>query len=245
MITVVTLLKLKPSPNGERHGERPFWREWGERYLDAWLATVARHVPRPHRVVVMTDSEHPLPWPAERVPLDTIIDAPGFWAKLNMFRVTSGKTLYCDLDNCINGDLSALCALTPDPLMMLDDRRVPGLPNGSMVLFDAERCRAVWARYIERPRRFERDFVARGEDYTRAYDQAFIADTMTALGEPPAFLQDFLPPGYILNARSELPNASDWRAARVIFGGGMEKEGKPHLSKHPAFSLDESRFGGW
>jgi hypothetical protein len=232
MLTVLTLLKVGSSPNGEKHGERPFWREFGDQYLAAWLANVRKYVPQPHQVVVMTDVPLRIAdvHHVKAVALDKTVDAPGFWAKLEMFRRGVGKTLYCDLDNVINGPLDELCALTPDPLIMLDDRRVPYLPNGSLVLFDAERCRWLWDRYTKDARAIEQTYVAHGEDYRRAYDQAFIADGTPAL----RFFQNFLPDGYILNARSELPNASDWTSARVIFGCGSTKR---HNSTHPAFAL--------
>jgi hypothetical protein len=240
MITVLTLLKVRPSPNGEQHGERPFWREFGERYLDAWIANVERYVPEPYEICVMSDV--PLThFSIDRpVALDATVDAPGFWAKLNMFRpeVSQGKCLYLDLDNVLCGDISELCALTPDPLVMLDDRRVPRLPNGSAILFDADRCRMLWESYREQPRKFEASYVARGDDYSEAYDQAYIARCVSAYkGAPVPFFQDLLPRDYCLNAVSELPHAEDWRASRLIFGGGMSKEGKPHTATHPAFAL--------
>jgi hypothetical protein len=236
MLTVLTLLKMQSSPNGERHGERPFWRKMGEAYLDRWLASVVKYVPDPKRIVVMTDGVSLRGWPeAGAALLDKVVDAPGFWAKLEMFKHGEGKCLYMDLDNVINGPLDELCALEPDPLIMLDDRRVPGLPNGSLVLFDADRCREIWRDYTYAPRGIETSFVADGEDYSRAYDQAFIADRIEAKTENvPPFFQDLLPANYILNARSELPNASDWKSARVIFGCGSTK---PHTSTHPAFAL--------
>lgn len=246
MLTVITLLKVKPSPNGEKHGERPFWREHARRYLDAWLTNVRKWIPDPKRSVVMTDvptlivPEDAIPgdleFAVEAVPLDEHVDAPGFWAKLNMFRpeVSFGKCLYLDLDNVINGPLDELCSLEPDPLIMLDDRHVPGLPNGSTILFDADRCRHLWENYAKAPREHEEIFVVRGNDYQHAYDQAYIAANANVPHWPRHF-QDLLPDGYILNALSELPNAPDWRTARLIFGCGAKA--KPHLSNHPAFSL--------
>ena len=243
MLTVLTLLKLKPSPDGARHGERAFWREWGQAYLDKWISSVLRYVPGWKRIIVMTDAPEQIvlryTTPSEatfRVAiLDSTIGAPGFWAKLEMFRHGVGKSLYLDLDNVIRGPLDELCALTPDPLIMLDDRRVPGLPNGSMILFDADRCRGIWEHYTKRPRQYERDFRPVGADFGRAYDQAFIAEYLDESGHEVSFFQSLLPPSYILNARSELPNVTDLAATRVLFGGGAE--GKPHLSPHPAFSL--------
>lgn len=247
MLTVLTLLKLNPSPNGEKHGERAFWREWGAIYLDRWIWSVRKYVPEPKRIVVMTDANG-MQSGVEVAYLDQDVDAPGFWAKLNMFRteLATGKCLYCDLDNVINGPLDELCALEPDPLIMLDDRRVPGLPNGSLILFDADRCRDIWDSYAMNPRHWEREYVAGGDNYWHAYDQAFIADWFednnpTSAEDVPLF-QHLLPEGYILNARSELPNASDWQSSRLIFGGGAE--GKMHLNPHPGFSLRSTDASG-
>src|SRR5574338_1251017 len=229
MLTVITLLKLKPSPNGEQHGERAFWREFGERYLDLWLQTVDRFVPKPHRVIVMTDTHSVIPQGVTTRQLDITTNAPGFWAKLEMFRHGRGKTLYCDLDNIIAGPIDELCALEPDPLIMLDDRRVPGLPNGSTILFDADRCRNVWRSYCDAPRHWEAKYVVRGVDYSRAFDQAFLADCFRH--DFPLF-QQMLPAGYCLNAYSELPFTHDWGDARLVFGCGPAK---PHASMHPIY----------
>ena len=237
MLTVLTLLKLKPSPNGAQHGERQFWREMGSVYLEAWLAGVARHVPKPHRVRVMTDSPEIVPRGVSTVALDTDVDAPGWWAKNNAFRavVSAGRCLYMDLDTVLAGDLTALCALTPDPLVMLDDRHVPRLPNGSVMLFDAERCRGLWDDYARAPRTFERFHVPDGDDYSHAFDQSYVAEWLAGMGHSVPFFQDFLPVGYCLNAFSELPRTDDWRSARLIFGCGGSKEGKMHTASHQVF----------
>lgn len=242
MLTVMTLLKVKPSPDGHLHGERSFWAERGQQYLDAWLEGVDRYVPKPHQVLVMTDDERLLAMQvddrAEYFPIGRIVDAPGFWAKLEMFRYApGGRCLWLDLDNRIIAPLDALCALNPDPLIMLDDRHVPRLPNGSAILFDAERCREIWDAYVFAKRTYERYYVAKGDDYSLAYDQAFIADWYrTQFGRPVPFFQDLLPEGYCLNAFSELPKSEDWRDAHLIFGCGAAK---PHTSKHPAFAFPE------
>jgi hypothetical protein len=238
MLTVLTLLKLKPSPNGALHGERPFWREFGEQYLRAWLAGVRKYVPGPKNILVMTDSERHIAtqvgeFGEEYYPIGRIVDAPGFWAKLEMFRYApGGKCLWLDLDNVLCGDLSALCALSPDPLIMMDDRHIPGLPNGSTMLFDAERCRGIWDDYALAPRTFEKYHVVNGDDYTHAFDQAYIAEWLRGSGHEVSFFQEMLPLGYALNAYSELPQSDDWRSAHLIFGCGPAK---PHAVKHQVF----------
>jgi hypothetical protein len=236
MLTVLTLLKVKPSPNGEQHGERPFWREFGPQYLNVWLANARKYIPQPHQIVVMTDSPKlvSVGHGIGVALLDSTIDAPGFWAKLNMFRVGHGKCLYLDLDNVVCGPLDELCALEPDPLIMLDDRRVPRLPNGSAILFDAERCRIMWDAYVADQCGAHETFVASGNDYSRAYDQAFISEVAQAIGWGVPLFQDLLPRDYALNAYSELPHAENWQDTRLIFGCGAAK---PHTSTHPAFAL--------
>lgn len=243
MITVLTLLKTKPSPNGAQHGERPFWREWGATYLEAWLAGVAEHVPNPKRIVVMTDSDLSPQVPSElredNVPVHCVtldaIDAPGWWAKLNMFRVGVGKCLYLDLDNVLCGSIAELCALDPDPIIMMDDRHVPRLPNGSAILFDAWRVRGIWHAYQCDPRKVESVFAGPVcGDYSNAYDQAFIAHYVRVTqARPVPLFQDLLPRGYCINAFSELPESEDWHEARLIFGCGSAKM---HTMDHPAIA---------
>ena len=58
------------------------------------------------------------------------------------------------LNSGTNRQATRLNAL--DPLIMLDDRRVPGLPNGSMILLDAERCGGIGSNTTETLRSEER-----------------------------------------------------------------------------------------
>lgn len=232
MLTVVTLLQMKPSPRDIEHGARSFWAAYGLSYLRAWIGRVQRYVPNP-RIVVMTDApELVASCGAVPVRLDPVIDAPGCWAKLNLFRpeVSIGTTLYLDLDTVITGDLSELCALTPEPILMLDDGGTPGLPNGSVLLFTAESCRPLWNLYTWYPEHVHRYYVPRGDDLSYASTDGYIARW---LGERP-FLQDVLPSGYILNNRSEA-RALDWPRAHLFFGG--EAEPMLHVPTHRDYAL--------
>ena len=77
--------------------------------------------------------------------------------------------------------------------------------------------------------------VPHGDDYSMAYDQAYIAsEALRMRHNAIPFFQDLLSPDYWLNAVSELPQAEDWSQTRLIFGCGSAK---PHTSNHPAFSL--------
>lgn len=237
VLTVIGLLKTK-NLNDSENGERSWWAALGEQYLHAWISGVRKFVPEPKRIVVMTDSPSLVPAEIDCVPLLT--DAPAYWSKLQMFaeEVSSGRCLYIDLDNVLCGPLDELCALSlwpvvPSPLVMLDDRNVPKLPNGSVILFNAEECRDLWTVYQRDRERIEREYVRRGEDYSRAYDQAYIADWHKATyGDSVPFFQNRIYlPDYCLNMRAELPKAEDWSGVRLLYGCGQAA--KPHRVQHP------------
>lgn len=77
-------------------------------YDGAWVRKlqngVRRHLSLPHRFVCLTDMDVP----CERVE----ITRPwrGWWAKLGMFEVFKGPTLYFDLDTVVVGSLDAIAA---------------------------------------------------------------------------------------------------------------------------------------
>lgn len=226
---MIGLLKTRNLTNAAQ-GDAAMWAEHGERYLTAWLAGVRRYIPDPKEIVVLTDLSEDIQG-VRREPLTT--NAPAFFAKLEAFRVGEGRCAYCDLDTVFCGELSALCSLPADPLVMMDDRNVPRLPNGSVILFDADRCRGIWETYQRNPEWYHRHYVHRDADYSHAYDQAFVAEWVREqTGRDVALFQDALPHDYCLNAFSELPSATDWSETRLIFGCGMQA--KMHRMTHPA-----------
>jgi hypothetical protein len=71
-------------------------------YTAAWVeklrASVAEHLPLPHRFLCMSDVDCP-----DRIPLAH--DWPGWWSKVEAFRIR-GPVLFFDLDTAIVGDLT-------------------------------------------------------------------------------------------------------------------------------------------
>ena len=227
MTTVILLLKLR-TKGRQLQGEAPFWQQHGPTYLERMVRNVRRHLPADTHIVCMTDTPSAVPLGVEIAPL--IGDHPGWWQKLQMFseRVSHGRCLYLDLDNVIAGPIHELLALRPDPLIMMDDRWVPGLPNASTMLFEAERLRYVWERYAADPIAAQQRFTE--QHWPHASDQGFITATVLEReGRYMPYFQDLLPDGYALNARVELEAGRDWSHTRLVFGCYVPK---PHDSSH-------------
>lgn len=235
-LTVVLLYK---TPAGGGHGELDFWGwdNFGATYLVRMVRGLFRGLGAGIPVGVMTDSQdceeflRALGPETQVVALDMC--GPGWWAKPQMFspEVSSGRCLYLDLDNVIGGDLSELVnlPLTDEaPLWMLDDRHIPGLPNGSTILFDADHpdVRALWTEFSTSPNDIIKEFSTYPWKWS---DQAFVADRLRKKGHLVPFMQDHLPKGYILNARGEL-GTEDWSDTRLVYG---QDKDKPHTSTHP------------
>lgn len=234
-MTNIVALYFSKHRDREEHGERDFWREWGPIYVRRLFAGVDRHMPKMtlYRKYLITDTPAVAPPGVITVPLPTDLDtAPGWWMKLGLFAGRFwGKTLYLDLDNVVSGDLGPLLALEPDPLLMLDDRVHPGLPNGAALLCYPERLRFLWDEYLAAPALTRQAF----SEWPHASDQAFIAHQIRrTLGHTPPFMQPLLPPGYILNARAELEAGCDWSSCALVYGSYHPK---PHESIHPFYDL--------
>jgi hypothetical protein len=230
-VTVILLLKLR-TRNRQLQGEMPFWLKMGPEYLARMVRNVRRHLPPETHIVCMTDSPAHVPNGVEAVALAG--DQPGWWSKMFMFHpnVSSGRCLYLDLDNVIAAPIPELLALHPDPLIMMDDRWVPGMPNASTMLFDAERCRLLWDRFATDPADAQERFSERA--WPHASDQAFVTATYVAqFGSYPPYFQDLLGDGYCLNSRVELESGAPWKDARLVFGCYQPK---PHESSHPFYA---------
>jgi hypothetical protein len=222
MLTVVTLLKRHHVRFGE--GDRPFWTTRGGEYLAKLVAGVRRwigDVP----IVCLTDSPELIPDGVRPVPLARPAD-PSWWNKLQQFAPETGlagRCLYLDLDNVLAGPLGALTSLTPAPLIMTDDERVPGLPNASTLLYDAAGMHDTWAAYLAEPEAVQ----ARHATWPHAADQGFLAARFPGV---PLFQR--LVPGLLRNGRL-LEDGAPWTPTpALVFGCSTPK---PHESRHPFF----------
>jgi hypothetical protein len=229
-LTVLLLLKLN-TKGREAQGEVPFWHEWGPTYLERMVRNVRRHLPADTRIVVMTDRPDVVPAGCDTALLTE--DHPGWWSKLWMFRrdVSCGRCLYLDLDNVLAKPIPELIALTPDPMIMMDDRQMPGMPNASTMLFFAEQVRYLWDRYAADPTGMQRRFHE--SRWPHASDQGYTTAMLRErTGQYPPYFQDLLGDGYALNSRVELEDGAPWEKARLVYGCWVPK---PHSSLHPFY----------
>lgn len=221
MLTVATLLKRHNLTGGE--GDRSFWRDRGAEYLQKLHRGVRQYLPADTRMVCLCDSLDGIPEDVAAIAIQRPQD-PAWWVKTQMFGADlSGTVLYLDLDNVLSGPLDELLALKPDPLIMTDDRHFPGLPNGSTMLFNADRMRHVWDTYLDAPEQIQQTY----SKWPHAADQGYLAAIFPGV---PLF-QQLLPDGYMLNSLTEL--GDDWSDARLVFGCSVPK---PHQSTHPFYA---------
>lgn len=228
-LTVILLLKTPKAR--ELQGEASFWLGMGPVYLGRMVRNVRRFLPADTRVVVMTDRPDVVPEGCDTYPLTE--DHPGWWSKMLMYRrdVSCGRCLYLDLDNLVCGPMPELLRLTPDPMIVPDDRQMPGMPAGGAQLFFAERVRYLWDVYAADPMKWQQ--LYHESRWPHASDQAFIAaQLLEREGRYMPFFQDLLGDGYVLNSRVELEAGAPWQKCRLVVGC---YEPKPHQSTHPLY----------
>jgi hypothetical protein len=243
VLNVVSMLFTTKTqlPGSAEYGVNEFWDRLGPEYIRKLAAGVARHVREPHRCFLMTDQPEaappgwtPLPLFLPQVAGEPSVQKryPGWWAKLRMFDAAlglEGRTLYLDADNVLSGDLSALTAIEPDPLVMMNDRHYEGTANGSTMLCYPERLRYLWDVYAADPIKW----LAQFRTWPHASDQAYIAWSVRGRGHTIPYFQDLLPAGYVLNSRTELEQGADWSRTHLVFGCWIPK---PHVSSHPFYT---------
>ncbi len=109
--------------------------EYDVRYVRRLAAGVRRHLHMPHQFACLTDRIAEVCGPdglVHKVSPLRHLDWPGWWAKLEMFRL-SGPVLYLDLDTVVTGDITPLAAeLVRDPecFIMLRDFYVKRYASG-------------------------------------------------------------------------------------------------------------------
>jgi hypothetical protein len=224
-LTVILLLKM---PRGRTwQGEHQFWAEWGPTYLSRMVRNIRKWLPADTRIVVMTDRPDVVPAGCDIFLLPE--DHPGWWSKLFSFRrdVACGRCLYLDLDNVVAGPLTELLNLQPSPMIMMDDRHRPGMPNASTMLFFAECVRYLWDEYAKDPEGWRARFPETA--WPNASDQAYVTSQLLAReGRYMPYFQDLLGEGYIVNSRTELEAGAPWEKAQLCFGCWTPKNHEQH-----------------
>lgn len=183
-------------------------RDYGPAQVASIVNQFERNAPE-HLHVCLTDDlsirEHcdiePLRW-----------DWGGWWSKLEMFAyVWNQPVLYCDLDNVLLGDVSALANPGAGFWMAQDwDYEVP---NSSLMWWQGD-YRWIYERFCEDPAYH----ASRHTAMPNLGDQSFIAECLAMRGIVPRYWQRELPAGFF-RSRWDVSNDRLTGASMVLWHG--------------------------
>lgn len=108
--------------------------------------------------------------PVEKIHLKH--DWPGWWSKLEVFRVITGPALYLDLDTVITGSLDEL--VTQPHFAMLQNFHGHDIGGAGVMWFNGP-VKGVYERFVEDPERVINYYRNHAEGSYRG-DQGFIND---------------------------------------------------------------------
>jgi hypothetical protein len=136
--------------------------EWVRRLKDG----VARNLTVPYEFKVLSDLDVP-----DRIPLKH--SWPGWWAKLEVFRIVDGPALYLDLDTVVTGNIDHLSGGTFKAIRNFHDPKM----IGSAVMWIPGSMKHIYDRFCEKPSKWI-DYHERKRDGPYLGDQAFIWDSL-------------------------------------------------------------------
>jgi len=132
---IVACVKVKPN--------------YGPEYVNRLAAMVLRHTTLPYRFLCLTDN--PKGVQCDCAPIGT--DAPGWWAKLILFKphpaLAGQRVLFLDLDTVIVGNMDPLLAYQGDFAILRDFYRPTGYGSGIMGLAPGA-APQVWSNFIRK-----------------------------------------------------------------------------------------------
>jgi hypothetical protein len=134
---------------------------------------------------------------------------PGWWSKLEIFRVVDGPTLYLDLDTVVVGNIDHLVNL-PQDFAAIRNFHDPYM-IGSAVMWFKGPMKWVYDKFCEKPFKWI-EYHERKRDGPYLGDQAFI---WNALGRKVETLPMETIKSYKFHCKEGLPK----EAALVCFGG--------------------------
>lgn len=195
--------------------------KYGVEYVTRLCAMVARHLPRPHDFVCVTDHRGHAPhgWPLGVRRMDiSHLSLPGWWGKMALFDPAvrgPGRTLYLDLDTVVVGDLAPLADWHGDFGICRNFTQLAGHPTwpsryGSCAMvFGPGWGEHVWCTFRARQRAIMLE-CPKGDQ-----------QAIEALMPEAVMLQEILPPGFFLHYRDLVahPTAPSPGVAVVVFGG--------------------------
>jgi hypothetical protein len=134
---------------------------YGPKHVDGLRAQVAHWMPGV-RFVCLSD----VPVDCERIPLQS--NWPGWWAKIELFRHLTGRTLFLDLDTVLVAD--------PTPLVTGHFRMIRNWKNPRLFCSGVMSWEGDYGNIAKAFERVAEDVMARYITSTQWGDQAFIAE---------------------------------------------------------------------
>lgn len=130
---------------------------YGTEYVTNLRSMVARHLPRAHQFVCLTDRSWMLPEDIRTIPIQLGRGLNGWWAKLELFAPNRfhGRVLYLDLDSLIVAPLDPIVDF-PAPFALVphagtfngkDGLAVVKRFNSSVMVFDADTMPPLLTRW--------------------------------------------------------------------------------------------------
>lgn len=117
----------------------------GPEYVKRLYDGIEKHLTVPHTFSCLTDV--PALMPKGVTPIEKLSVLEGWWNKLYLFKVMTGRVFFLDLDTIICGPLDELASYD-GKMMGLRDFYWPRFASGVM-LWDAEKMAYIWKRYEE------------------------------------------------------------------------------------------------
>lgn len=184
--------------------------DYDARYVRRLCRGLSEHLNILHRFVCLTDLPSEVAWadPVGHIvePLPLEHDWPGWWAKMEIFRIP-GPLLYFDLDTVIVGDITPLakllCEGTPETFVGLRDfytgrlqSAILGWSGDVRILYDRFAAHAAEASW--NPGRIGPSMTHMGRHHRG--DQDWLSMTLTTYRTPVGFIQDVFPGVYSAKA---------------------------------------------
>jgi hypothetical protein len=120
--------------------------KYGPEYVNRLAAMVRGHTDVPHRFLCLTDNPRGITVPYT----DIGTDAPGWWAKLVLFRphpaLDKNRVVYLDLDTVIAGDIGFLFAYE-GPFAILRNFMHPTLYGSAIMSIQPGWGRSLWQAF--------------------------------------------------------------------------------------------------
>jgi hypothetical protein len=171
----------------------------GGEYDEEWLRKlrdgVARNLTIPYTFHCLSDIDVP-----DRIPLRH--NWPGWWSKIELFRVVDGPTLYLDLDTVVTGNLDHFASV-PHDFAMLRNFHNPQMV-GSGVMWFRKPLRKVYDSFCEKPFKHIAYHEAK-RDGPYLGDQAFVWDS---LGRKVEVLDNLGIRSYKMHCKQGLPEGT-------------------------------------